>query len=572
MKRHLFMFSVGPVFDFIKASRRTRDLHFSSWFVAQMARKAAQAIIGLGAEPVVPASFEDGSPVSDRILLHLKDGIDPADASAIGCNAAITCWREFARDILQKHGDSIGIKKETWTKQLEDENLVEFFSAWVRYDGNSDVAAYPVARAKVERLLNAREATSEFKQWFGPSKVQKSSLDGCRETVLEKGDAKVINNRLWQGIKPGEHLDMPGVVKRLGAGGQTRYPSVSRIAVDPWVRGSKDNDKRKKTREKIASIIKSNLDDKLSKWKSLVEVSDQLKPRFEPFPFDGELLMKQRLDTICKEIPIDGIFDKIKSELIKLGQEPFPYLAFLACDGDNMTARMQDMSLKEHRDFSIALSRFTAEARAIVETNCLGSLIYAGGDDVVAYLPLDYAFDCAIQLQEEFAKQLPGATLSVGIAIVHALTPMAGDMLRLAHDAERTAKRGKIAIALYKRSGAPTIWICPWANDPAAQMKKQLEWIGEGLISHRTLYGFKNLAHTYVDPIKHEQLPWVTSDLLHKEVVRLLEMKVIEKNCREKVAREFLSRISNVEDLYQLSSSLQIASIINAAMKSAQGD
>jgi CRISPR-associated protein Cmr2 len=42
--KYLFLVSIGPVQEFIASARRTRDLHFGSWFLSELSRAAASAI------------------------------------------------------------------------------------------------------------------------------------------------------------------------------------------------------------------------------------------------------------------------------------------------------------------------------------------------------------------------------------------------------------------------------------------------------------------------------------------------------------------------------------------------
>lgn len=116
------------------------------------------------------------------------------------------------------------------------------------------------------------------------------------------------------------------------------------------------------------------------------------------------------------------------------------------------------------------MSAFAATARQIINEHD-GSLIYAGGDDVLAFLPLHMLLKCAQELHNQFgavinpsgnAQQFTDAegkapTLSIGIAIVHHLEPLS-DALALARAAERAAKdipgKNALAITLSKRSGA----------------------------------------------------------------------------------------------------------------------
>jgi len=92
-------------------------------------------------------------------------------------------------------------------------------------------------------------------------------------------------------------------------------------------------------------------------------------------------------------------------------------------------------------------------------------LIYAGGDDVLALLPLHTAFQCARALHETFFDILKECfegtllehcpTLSVGMAICHHLQPM-GEMRELAKHAEKMAKveRNSLGVVFKKRGGS----------------------------------------------------------------------------------------------------------------------
>src|SRR5690242_8207915 len=45
MSSYLLLISLGPVQDFIASARRTRDLHFGSWFLSELSRAASQEIV-----------------------------------------------------------------------------------------------------------------------------------------------------------------------------------------------------------------------------------------------------------------------------------------------------------------------------------------------------------------------------------------------------------------------------------------------------------------------------------------------------------------------------------------------
>ena len=72
------------------------------------------------------------------------------------------------------------------------------------------------------------------------------------------------------------------------------------------------------------------------------------------------------------------------------------------------------------------LAGFASEAREIVHEHN-GVLVYAGGDDVLAFVPVDRSLDCARGLHDTFGQLLQEwgekvgtkITLSVGVAIGH---------------------------------------------------------------------------------------------------------------------------------------------------------
>ena len=42
--RHLFICTIGPVQDFIKTARRSRDLWYGSWMLSELSKAAAKEV------------------------------------------------------------------------------------------------------------------------------------------------------------------------------------------------------------------------------------------------------------------------------------------------------------------------------------------------------------------------------------------------------------------------------------------------------------------------------------------------------------------------------------------------
>jgi CRISPR-associated protein Cmr2 len=148
---------------------------------------------------------------------------------------------------------------------------------------------------------------------------------------------------------------------------------------------------------------------------------------------------------------------------------PAKYFAALMMDGDHMGAFYGKMAERESRAMSGQMSQFARQqAKEIVEKH-FGRLVYAGGDDVLALLPLEEALPCARELQEKFNEAvkdaLEGVTLpedvkrptpSIGIAIAHHTQPLDATlnaMHHAEHDAKKHYDRDALCVYVLKRSG-----------------------------------------------------------------------------------------------------------------------
>lgn len=117
----------------------------------------------------------------------------------------------------------------------------------------------------------------------------------------------------------------------------------------------------------------------------------------------------------------------------------------------------------------------------IVERH-LGRLIYSGGDDVLALVPLQTALSCADALEQAFVRELGArVTVSAGVAVSHVRQPLSG-ALALARSAERRAKdagRDRFTLAIDKRSGDVLTVTLPWKLDEATRSARLLHEVSE---------------------------------------------------------------------------------------------
>lgn len=168
---------------------------------------------------------------------------------------------------------------------------------------------------------------------------------------------------------------------------------------------------------------------------------------------------------------------------------PSAYFAVVVLDVDDMGAWLDgshDCFPKApngdgKRTVSAALHTEVSRRQGVLATTVLpeviekhlGQLVYSGGDDVLAFLPLASVWSCLSALRKEFtdAKGLGDqVTLSAGVAVGHWKTPLQG-VLKRARDAEARAKRpssgkGKdaVEVSLATRSGMPTSVRLQWPH------------------------------------------------------------------------------------------------------------
>lgn len=168
-------------------------------------------------------------------------------------------------------------------------------------------------------------------------------------------------------------------------------------------------------------------------------------------------------------------------------QEPSPFYAVLLMDGDSLGKHMADKA--NQQPISAALIAFTSAVPDIV-TNNNGFLIYAGGDDVLALLPLEDALRCAAELRERYGnsfhndvrKQL-APSISAAVLFTHLKRPLGRVLSEAHHLLDDTAKdkagRDAVAVAVLKPGGEHLQWVQPWEIALGRNGRLQIEEIAE---------------------------------------------------------------------------------------------
>jgi CRISPR-associated protein Cmr2 len=601
---HVLIVTLGPIQDFIAAARRTRDLWFGSWLLSELSKATAQAMAEeCGLENLVfpgvlrrkELRTESNTSVANKIVIRVPDGLDPAHVAKRGearmsDRLALLCKEAF---------DKIGtpyFERPTAEDQVRD--LIEY--AWVSAP-ETGVAGYAPARRKAEELLTARKSTRLWGKVSWGAEVPKSSIDGERESVLHedlfdkvgKDDGLTPEQvRKRYGVGPAERICGVGLLKRHGIREDSNYAhrflSTGHLAAWPLYQRIKKvspDEELKAAWQEYLNVLKG----------AGVKLEDQeiVQGRgWEHFLFekyDGSLLFENRLSEILEEfVPAEQLPEALRAAraalarfLEKLGvSTPLPYFAILVADGDKMGKAIERQStFNGHRDLSRALDEFAQGVRTTVESTHAGELVYAGGDDVLALVPLHQAIDCARTLANDFQKKLSGfpvdkdnrtPTLSVGIGISHFLDPLRS-ALKLARKAESLAKveRNSLAVIVDKRSGPPVEVTGIWGDlderlSTYVTMHRN-DWVPDG-----AAYELRELSRLLAKADETERASLL--ELVRREAERILRRKQPQHGAQKELAKTVLDRlVADVQklELNEIADSLIVARLLAQAWEEA---
>lgn len=520
MTHSYILFSVGPVQSAISQARRTQDLFIGSRVLSLLVW-AGLKVVQKPSEIVYPAFVGNSNDsLPNRFLIHcdteqverLKQDIDDAIRNK-WLDITDKTQQAFNGNFVRHNGINVTIDADIWDRQVN--HWLEIYCVDVPDTGN-----YASDNQKANRLLAARKLVRDFQAVEEPG--DKCSITGEHEALHHKGSGKAKRsdvNAYWDTVRKrqrnlallskGERLCALSVVKRFAQEAvselspEGRFPSTSSIASAPF----------------RAAILRNwdELQDYVGQYLTALEDifenvfgQDREAPYFhkrggglhpEHFPYldalrakdsillkirslDGDFLYKEGIQPAALQEyagvdqppspqEIKDVQDKLQ-ELYKEAEQlriqpPSNYLALLSMDGDKMGEQAKQFSeAGDHTRFSQRLADFARdEVVRIVETEAPGRLVYAGGDDVLALLPAEYALSTAEKLRTEFADkfQAEGLHVSTGIAFVHRTHPLQAAVVAAKTAQERAKKefgRNAVSAALLQRSGEPLYMGVRW--------------------------------------------------------------------------------------------------------------
>jgi len=507
------LFSVGPVQPFIAASRTVRDLWTGSFLLAWLTRQAMEPIRkAVGPEAFVwPDLRLDPMAVGrlrapclpNRFLAEVPE--EKAEHLAEACRQAFwTTWQEVCAAVrealeteINRHPGLVPDWQES-VNRLWDAQVNSFFDVRVVVSPWSGCPA-----AMIEELLGPRDGSAGgvgascpaspedqlWTDWMQLVSVVLAAEKAIRKVTLyqpapdglgmygpkctllgtyeQLGPSELSRSApYWREFA--ERVHVKGV--RVRAGERLCAVSlVKRFAWPAYFAPVMDEDPRQVRFEDTATIAAAQW---LATAMPNVPAIDPQEVRQKHKEWSGRWLHWNKRDQEPDEPPCPKeVWDRIVQKRKAQGPPP-SYYAILMMDGDRMGQRLRERPGREHpQRISRTLADFALHYAENTVEDHYGTLVYCGGDDLLALLPTSQVLGCASQarrkFQEVWQKEYPDChcpTLSAGIAIVHHKEDLrfALDEARRAEKLAKHSGRDILCIRLCRRSGEHQTALCPW--------------------------------------------------------------------------------------------------------------
>lgn len=420
--KHLLVFNLGPVQDFIAEARRTRDLFMGSRILVELTRAAVQVVDEIGGvEWIYPCTPEQASLPNRFVVLVPAEQADQACAKAE--QAVREQWEQYAglarNRLLQIVPHTDQIWKQIWMRQMDAFpqiywSVCPLSLAEAKNNGFvSEIEDEYTASYELASLgLNARKQVRTFEQTVEHG--EKDTLSGERE-ALHTQDLNA--RRYWEQVAQGvstifnpslvrprgrERLDTLGTVKRFCPPEKlismpnppvwmTRFPSTSSFAAADF-RRRLVTDWQKLNEQNSPVLNALNAHREAVQDLGVFKPGDGFSPdtHLVPWDYDGDLLYESTFtpqnmeDDYHLQVTPKQLAPALRT-LRKLycisGYHPDLYYAILIMDADDMSKcianigeyPIQDASGNElgtrekHRLISRALGDFAVQVPGIVE-------------------------------------------------------------------------------------------------------------------------------------------------------------------------------------------------------------
>ena len=531
-------FSIGPVQGFVAQARRTRDLWAGSFLLSWLAGQAMVATMRLGGtvvfpwvgelsdpeEPLIkailqpPASAPSIGSLPNRFKAEIPQDFDP-ELVALKVRRQWICladqvWQKYIEDIAPRgHG-----VRRIWDRQIKNFWDIQWVIGEVSQNGNARDGAWLDTRKNWRTHwppIEEGDHCTIMGDW--------QELSGCiRAKERRYQDAFWRDFQGQRGVgrldlREGERLCAIALVKRffpkIGADLENtigwipgrradavgNWPSTAYMAAVPWLLHIAPNESRRKALHNYVSEVQEQIGndvfarlagERSTRLPGLEPLQDTRVAGHSPADLDGNLFLTSGLEN-RRNTPLSNepnpsqakdpdeesrkyLLSNLRQLNRAVGGEAHPFYAMLLMDGDRLGKMLRD---KDPGDISRALTCFTGQVPSTVGRHN-GVTIYAGGDDVLAMLPISSAVECSIELHRAYQQAFAGLSASNGskptasctIVFTHYHNPFQ-DVLEQAHyQLDYVAKdgngRNSLSLTIFLSGGINNSWVANFETGP----------------------------------------------------------------------------------------------------------
>ncbi|MBS3920627.1 MAG: type III-B CRISPR-associated protein Cas10/Cmr2 [Deltaproteobacteria bacterium] len=559
----LLLVSIGPVQEFIAEARKARDLWAGSYILSLATFKAMEPILNkYGKDVIIYPHIEENPffklyngtlvlsddlqfPTLPNHFLVVVEGLKKNVLMDDACKSVASFWNELSKKAHDFIDSVVNARfkgwNDLWNHQIEDHFQIYWVAEPVKI---SDIETnYIDIHNRVQGLMEARKLTRTFVQWKGSDSF-KCYQCGHREVIGSKGFwgelSKNLNFHFM--IKEKEKLCAVCLVKRLTKEGdilkslkRPPFESTSDISSRPFKNFLGAKNSEPKVQDFLGSI--NNLCDALgiSRLKSVEEIPGdwfyeeglRLKALKKEFPSAEDNKLKEASENAIKAL--EKVIKEFKTS-------PSKYYAILMLDGDELGKKISGLGIKEQIELSKNIGELGNKTMPSIIHKSSGHPVYSGGDDLLAFLPLEKSISTAFELRKTFSNTLGnGFTCSISLIIVHHQ-----DSLRRALEEARKGmltakdkyKRDAIVITLMLSSGTIITGGSKWyLTDSSITFAEFLTafvsmmTLDDGSLGNQFIYDIlKEL------PAFYDQRERLSKNMLESEVKRLLYRHIPEKS------------------------------------------
>ncbi|WP_434565321.1 type III-B CRISPR-associated protein Cas10/Cmr2 [Thermoanaerobacterium thermosaccharolyticum] len=458
MSESMLLFSIGPVQSFIEQARKTYDLFSGSSILSYLIDLAIRNL-PKDAKLIFPYKELESKPNRFIAIINTQSNFNVAKRIE---QIVRVGFKDMAIKAYKANIRNNNIP-DAFIKQID--NMLEI--NWVIL--SCEKASYKSCYNEIERLMGSIKNIRYFNQVN--EKGRKCSICGERNALFYNSkdghkplyiqdDAIYLENSY---IDKGEGLCAVCFTKRfnkINPGLNENFYSLAHIA--------------------LINVLNKIHDE------TGIRLITKYRGNFPSQYYDDELLYKENINKayLDKNMPRINIdIEKVKNDLYELykyfkdnNYKLNRYYAAIQFDGDSMGKWLSGIKLNTeidlrdfHNDLTMRLGTFANYAKKYLKEKDYGNIVYAGGEDFLGFLNIEYLFETLNEyratfdkivsqpLKKYFKNKEDNITFSAGIVISHYKTPL-NIVLRTLRNAEKEAKciddeKNAFELVLLKHSG-----------------------------------------------------------------------------------------------------------------------